>query len=357
MRTLSCTILTLSSMLALVLGGGCGKNKTVDPESGSNLVGANPSEDRMGDDDLGLDEGEEGATDLTDDGSAVEVAALPALPKPSKPVNKCVNVKVGEGKKKKTEKKCGLVDPKPEVSASYGTRTLKGDYRWGMTTKDVFKLISREIEKEYEEQQKKAGDDAMAQDAAREWRAEQLQDLKTQHVRFKAASKHRWGVSLIQYEYEDDANEEMLWVKATPTLRKYFFFKDDRLWKIFYAYSPDTWPGLDYTKVVDEKFKKWFGVSPEEKVKQDPKTAAPLVRYFEWDSSDGDRVRSFDMTQVHGVVGLTVLDIGTEKSVGERLPNVGDDAAFSDTVNDVLGGSDLCYDKSGEIVTCNKDEK
>jgi len=351
MRTLSCTILTLS----LALGGGCGKSNTVDPESGSNLVGDHSGSDRVGDDDLGLDEGsEDGGEDLTDDGTAVEVAALPELPKPAKPVNKCVTIKVGEGKKKKTEKKCGLVDPKPEVTASYGARTFKGEYRWGMSTKDVFKLLSREIEKQYAEKQKQAGEDAMAQDDARAWRSEQLQDLKANHVRFKAASKHRWGVSLIQYEYADDSNEEMLWIKDNPSLRKYFFFKDDRLWKIFYAYSPDTWPGKTYADVVEERFKKWFGLSPKDQVKQDPETAAPLVRYYEWKSSDGDFIRSFDMTAVQGVMGLAVLDANADDSMVDRLPNVGGKEDYSDTVNEVLGESDLCYDKSGEIVTCEK---
>lgn len=349
MRTLACTMLTLS----LALGAGCGQKKnTVDPEKGSNLVGDFSGSESLSEDDLGFEPEE---SDLEDDGSAVEVAALPELPKPAKPVQKCKTVKVGEGKKKKSEKKCGLVDPKPEVSASYGARTLKGDFRWGMSTKDVFKLLSREIEKEYGDKQKAAGDDAMAQDSARTWRTEALQDLKANHVRFKSASKHRWGVSLIQFEYEDDAEEEMLWIKANATLRKYYFFKDGRLWKIFYAYSPETWPGKAYADVVEEKFKKWFGVSPNEKVKQDPETAEPLVRYFEWKSSDGDRVRSFDMTQVHGVVGLAVIDASTEDSIGERLPNVGKDDKFTNAVEGVLGGSDLCYEGE-EIVECKKDE-
>lgn len=348
MRTLACTIMTLS----LALGGGCGKNgSSVDPNTGSNLVGDFSGNGGLSDDDLGF---EPERSDLEDDGTEVEVAELAELPKPAKPVNKCTTVKVGEGKKKKTEKQCGLVDPKPEVSASYGARTLKGDYRWGMSTKDVFKLLSREIEKEYEERQKKAGADAMAQDSTRSWRNEQLQDLKANHIRFKSASKHRWGVSLIQFEYEDDTEEEMLWVKANPTLRKFYFFKDGRLWKIFYAYSPDTWPGKAYADVVEEKFKKWFGISPAEKVKQDPETAAPLVRYFEWKSSDGDRVRSFDMTQVHGVVGLAVLDARAEDSIGERLPNVGRDDKFTNAVEGVLGGSDLCY-QGEDIVECKKD--
>lgn len=348
MRTLACTILTLS----LALGGGCGKKgNTVDPDTGSNLVGDFSGSESLSEDDLGFDS-EDG--ELEDDGSEVEVAALPELPKPAKPVKKCVTVKEGEGKKKKSVKKCGPVDPKPEISASYGARTLKGDFRWGMSTTDVFKLLSREIEKEYQERQTKAGDDAMAQDSARAWRTEALQDLKANHIRFKAASKHRWGVSLIQFEYEDDAEEEMLWVKANPTLRKFYFFKDGRLWKIFYAYSPDTWPGKGYADVVEEKFKKWFGVSPKEKVKQDPETAAPLVRYFEWKSSDGDMVRSFDLTQVHGVVGLTVIDASAEDAIGERLPNVGKDDEFNSAVEDVLGGSDLCYEGE-EIVECKKD--
>jgi len=343
MRTLSSSFLALS----LVLGGGCGKGgSTVDPDSGSNLVGDFSESENLSDDDLGLDDE---PSDLEDDGSAVEVEKLADLPKPAKPVKKCT----GKGKKRE----CGLVDPKPAVSASYGTRTLKGDFRWGMSTKDVFKLLSREIEAEYAKKQEAAGDDAMAQDTARAWRAEQLQDLKANHIRFKAASKHRWGVSLIQFEYEDDAQEEMLWVKANPTLRKFYFFKDGELWKIFYAYSPDTWPGKAYAEVVEEKFKKWFGISPEEKVKQDPETAAPLVRYYEWTSSDGDVVRSFDMTQVHGVIGLAVISESTEASVGERLPNVGEKRDYSDTVNDVLGGSDLCYDSSGEITQCTKQDE
>ncbi len=327
---------------ALAFSGACKSDgSTVNPDQGSNLVGDFSDSESLSDDDLGLDDD---FGELEDDGSEIEVAELPPLPKRGKPSKKC------KGKGKKRE--CKMVDPKPDVSASYGTRTLKGDFRWGMGTEDVFKLLSREIEAEYTKKQDASSGDAMAQDAARSWRTEQLQDLRANHVRFRAASKHRWGVSLIQYEYEDDAEEEMLWVKANQTLRKYYFFRDGELWKIFYAYSPDTWKGKSYADVVTEKFKKWFGVSPDEKVKQDPKTAAPLVRYFEWSSSDGDRVRSFDLTQVHGVIGLTVLAASTEDAIGERLPNVGDDDSYTDVVSDVLGGSDVCYDESGEISEC-----
>ena len=331
--------------LALALFGGCGKQgNTVNPDQGSNLVGGSFEDDSsLGDDDLG-DFGDD-EDEFADDGSEVEVSKLADLPKRAKPVKKCK----GKGKKRK----CGMTDPKPKVSASYGARTLKGDFRWGMNTRDVFKLLSREIEAEYGKRQEAAGGDAMAQDTARTWRSDQIKSLKANHTRFKSASKHRWGVSLIQYEYEDDSDEEMLWVKANPNLRKFYFFKDGELWKIFYAYSPESWPGKAYADVVEEKFKKWFGISPEERVKQDPETAAPLVRFFEWKSSDGDVVRSFDLTAVHGVVGLAVIDQSTEDSIGERLPNVGRDEDIGGVVGDVLGGSDVCYDDGGDIVECD----
>ncbi|MHC5034845.1 MAG: hypothetical protein ACYTFZ_07395, partial [Planctomycetota bacterium] len=168
----------------------------------------------------------------------------------------------------------------------------------------------------------------------------------------KKALNHRWAVSLIQFEYEDDNNEEMVWVKTTATLRKFYFFKDGELWKIFYAYSTDTWPGKTYDQIVEEKFKKWFGVSPKVKVKQDPKSGNPIVTYLEWEALKGETIRSFDMTSVHGVIVLAVIDGNAEQRIGERLPNVKTEDKFSGVVSDVLGGTDVCYNAEGDIVEC-----
>jgi hypothetical protein len=148
----------------------------------------------------------------------------------------------------------------------------------------------------------------------------------------------------------------MLWVKTTAGLRKFYFFKDGELWKIFYAYSTDTWPGKSYAEVIDEKFKKWFGPSPKEKVKLDPKTKQPVITYYEWEALGGEVIRSFDMTQVHGVISLAVVNGEAEKAIGERLPNTKRDESYSDVVKDVLGGTDVCYDKDGEIVECSEKE-
>jgi hypothetical protein len=351
--------------LGLCLGVACKKNEeTANPDQGSNLLGpmakTEDAEDLVSDGDGAADEeGADGEDDMLADREGDEepvaepvadpkAAKAQKLPPKAKPVQKCS----GKGKKRV----CKEVDPKPEVSASYGVVAMMGEYKWGMSPDAVFKTLTRDIEKEYEGRQAKAKD-ALAQDHNIKWRKEQLQQAKENHVKFSKSANHRWGVSLIQFEYEDDNGEELLWTRNDKGLRKYFFFKDGELWKILYAYSTDMFPGKTYEQVNDEKFKKWFGISPADKVKQDPKTGQPLVRYHEWTAMKGEKIRAFDMTSVHGVMVVVMVDGKAEKRIGERIPNLKKDESVQDVVGDVLGGSDVCYDKSGNIVECNTEKK
>ena len=338
------------ALLGLVFAtSSCKKeDSTNDPESGSNLIGGiesneddfvggddEPQEDLYGDDEEGI-EGEEMAD--------AEQAKAKKLPPRAKPVKKCR----GRGKKRT----CSMRDPKPKVSASYGVQTLMGDFQWGMGADQVFKVLSQDIEAEYAERQKKATG-AVDQDKNRSWRKAQLQDLRANRVKFTSGAHHKWGVSLIQFEYEDDNNEEMIWMRTSPTLRKYYFFKDDELWKIVYGYSTETWAGQTYAQVMDGKFKKWFGVSPEEKKKVDEKNGKLLLAYHEWTAMDGEKIRAFDMASVHGVFALAVVDGNAESRIGERLPNMRPDEKFSEDVSDVLGNTDVCYNSDGDIVECD----
>jgi len=266
---------------------------------------------------------------------------LPELPAIKEPTKKCK----GKGKKKT----CGMVDPTPEVTAAHATRKFMRGFRWEMTPEQVLGRLSEEIEEEYADKQKKT-QSAIEQDQNREWKRAAIDELALNHIKFETRAKHKWGVSLIQFDYEDDANEEMVWIRANANLKKFFFFKDQELWKIVYAYSADSWPGETHKDVVEKHFKQWFGVSPEEKVKQHPETQAPILRYLEWKTTDGDIVRAFDQTAVHGVHVLSFIDGDAEQNIGERLPNVREEAAFTDDVADVMGGTDVCYDEDGNLI-------
>ncbi|MFV8756319.1 hypothetical protein ACNOYE_37710 [Nannocystaceae bacterium ST9] len=300
---------------------------TDDPELSNeeSLIGARQDYDNGVDEQTALDE---------------QYGARSELPPMAEPTEKCT----GKGK----SKECKIVDPKPEVTAAYGARKLIGRFRWNMDPKTVMSQLEKEIEEEYAELQAKTKD-PLEQDRNREWKRAQVDELARNRVKFEKAAHHRWAVSLIAHEFKDDEGEEMIWLK-TPTLKKFYFFKDGELYKIVYAYGTQAWPGEDFKTIVETKFKKWFGISPEDKVKIDPETNAPLVRWVQWNSADGDRIRAFDMTAVHGALVLSVTSGEAEEKYGERLPETQDSDNFSQSVDDVLGGSDICYDEEGNMI-------
>jgi hypothetical protein len=261
----------------------------------------------------------------------------------------CKKKTTGKGKAKKTEQVCEMVDSNPKLTASLGIASLTKGFEWGMTTEAVLSKLGESINKGFDDQLKETRD-PLVQDRIRKERSEQINELKKGHVKFSGNAKHKWGVSLIQYEFADDSNEEMIWIKEGTKLRKFYFFKDGSLWKIVYAFNKEKWPDKDYNSVVDNSFKKWFGVNPAAKVKQDPKTAAVLLRYHEWLGEKNENVRSFDLTEVHGIIMIAVIDGNAEAAIGERLPNVKGDHTFGGDVGDVLGGSDVVYDENGKIV-------
>jgi|GEM_PF-1445998 len=262
------------------------------------------------------------------------------LPPIKQPVEKCT----GKGK----DKQCSLLDPAPEVTAAHGARKLMGRFRWGMDLRTVIGQIEKEIEDEYAELQATTKD-PMQQDRNREWKRTQIADIAKNHVKFETAARHRWGVSVIGHEFKDNESEEMIWI-MTPTLKKFFFFKDGDLYKINYAYGLQAWPGLTYQQILDDKFKKWFGPTPEAKAEFDKETQIKLLDYVQWDTADGDKLRAFDMTSVHGSFMVSLVHGEAEARYGMRLPGSLTHGEFTEDVAGVLGGSDICYDDAGNLV-------
>jgi len=291
---------------------------------------------------VGAQTGYDDEDEMSEDESLDEkYGAREPLPEISEPKEKCTG--------KKDKRKCEMVDPKPQVTAAYGTRKLLEGFRWGMDVDTVLAQLSKEIEAEYQRRQKEAGG-AVQQDENLRWRDSELAQLAQRHVILEERAHHKWGVSAISGEYKDDESEELIWIKGA-TLKKFYFFKDGELWRITYTYSNQHWPGLDYEQILTEKFKKWFGPSPTDQVQMDEKTETPTMTYKQWESLDGDIVRAYDMKAVHGVVMLSVVDKSAEERFGVRLPNPPRGEAMHEEVDSVLGGSDICYDAEGNMVS------
>ena len=318
---------SLVFLVGLTVQAGCDKSGETEAPELSN------EESLVGSRDVDRGEDEEETLDNS-------YGKRPDLPPLKEPVEKCT----GKGK----SRECSMVDPQPEVTAAYGARKMIGRFRWGMDVNTVMKQLEKEVEDEYAELQAKTKD-PMQQDKNREWKREAIGEIAKNHVKFETAAHHRWGVSLIAHEFKDDEGEEMVWVKSA-TLKKFYFFKDGELYKIAYAYGLQAWPGMNYQQVLDDKFKKWFGISPERKMEVDPETQIKLIDYFQWNTADGERVRAFDMTAVHGAFVVSIVDADAEDRYGSRLPTGLDRGEFTEAVTDVLGGSDICYDDAGNMI-------
>jgi hypothetical protein len=348
--------LSIVAVLGLfaVSGAGCKKNteETTQPED--EVAEATPKKKGVSEDN---EDSVVAATPTPSEGTGEEAPAQTDMDKAvakedtKRPEVKevCKKKTTGKGKAKKTENVCEMIDSNPKLSASLGIASLTKGFEWGMAPDAVITKLGESTAKYYDDQLKETKN-PMEQDRLRKDKTDALNELKKGHVKFTASAKHKWGVSLIQYEFADDNNEEMVWVKEGAKLRKFYFFKDNSLWKIVYAFNKEKWPDKDYAGVVDNSFKKWFGVNPAAKVKQDPKTAAVLLRYHEWLGEKNEKVRSFDLTEVHGIIMIAVIDGNAEATIGERLPNIKGDHAFGGDVGDVLGGSDVAYDENGKIV-------
>src|SRR5690606_4777289 len=138
----------------------------------------------------------------------------------------------------------------PKLTASIGVASLTKGFSWGMSPEEVLGKLGDAVSKSFDAQLA-ATRNPMDQDRIRNGRAEQINELKKGHIKFAGSSKHKWGVSLIQYEFADDNNEEMIWVKEGAKLRKFYFFKDGQLWKIVYAFNKEKWPDKDYEGIVE----------------------------------------------------------------------------------------------------------
>ena len=70
-----------------------------------------------------------------------------------------------------------MVDPKPGVTAAYGTRKLLDGFRWSMTPDAVMAVLTRQIEEEYKKMQ------AMEQVALADTRDPRMSMMHTDEAR------------------------------------------------------------------------------------------------------------------------------------------------------------------------------
>jgi hypothetical protein len=116
---------------------------------------------------------------------------------------------------------------------------LMGPYKFGMTSKDILGILSKQIGERYKEKIA-ATTDVYAQDKLRRDRQAELDRIKKSFVEFKG-KKTGWDVSIIDDQFAHNTDESMMvhWENSADTgrgdQRRFFFFHDGRLYKMLIA--------------------------------------------------------------------------------------------------------------------------
>jgi hypothetical protein len=120
---------------------------------------------------------------------------------------------------------------------------LYGGFKFGMSKDDVVAALQKQIDNNYEDKIK-ATTDIAAQDRFRKDKKAELARTSSTYVAFDG-HKTGWDVSIIENEFAHNTGESMMerWEnEGGKNNRRFFFFKDGKLWKMFVSLDVSVLP-------------------------------------------------------------------------------------------------------------------
>jgi len=141
--------------------------------------------------------------------------------------------------KKEAAKKPAKPPAKPHkpVSAEHkkALAELYGGFKFGMSKDDVIAVFAKQLDERYDEKIKLTTD-ITAQDRLRRDKKTEVTRLQQSYVSFDTAQPSPWDVSIVEDEFAHGTGEAMLerWEnQGGKNQRRFFFFADGKLWKMF----------------------------------------------------------------------------------------------------------------------------
>jgi hypothetical protein len=120
---------------------------------------------------------------------------------------------------------------------------LMGTYKFGMSKEEVIAILGKQLDGKYAEKLE-ATTDVYAQDQLRKEKKKELARLASNWVVFDG-KRSGWDVSLVEDEFAHNTGEAMLvqWENQDgKNQRRFFFFAEGRLYKMFISLDTSAWP-------------------------------------------------------------------------------------------------------------------
>jgi hypothetical protein len=192
---------------------------------------------------------------------------------------------------------------------------LKGDFKWGMTSQEVVGKVQDKVRASFQERLDKSANDPTRNDRLRKEMVGEVEKVGGKLVKFDE-QKTGYDVSIVDREFLRNAGESML-VAKEETATRYFFFQNDRLYKMFLAFDKDILQGKsfrDFGKLMQKRFGKAKEVTVQENTKAGTRVK---LDHFIWGSKDGDALRLVDRSEFYDVYCLVIYDSAVSRQQDE----------------------------------------
>lgn len=180
-----------------------------------------------------------------------------------------------------------------------------GGFKFGMSKDEVLEQMGKQLDESYEEKIK-ATTDIATKDRIRADKKRELARLKSTYVTFETGSPSPWDVSIIEGEFGHGTDESMMerWENQNgKNERRFFFFYQGKLWKMFIS--------MDLSVLPEDKknFETFQGVM---QTQFGPALVEPGV--LTWASADF-KARAVDKLKAYDALGLTLENPSVEKDL------------------------------------------
>lgn len=197
----------------------------------------------------------------------------------------------------------------PSEGSRYSTQVkdIMGEISWGMSPKQVVKVLSKRIRDVSLSRIKKIKG-VIEQDRVMQKTQNKIERLRRSYVKFNGRITG-WDLSPIGPEFRHKSDESML-VNQEETSRDYYFFINGRLWKWYREFRPEAFGDQPF-EIIGEAMQRRFGQAT-------PMSGEPYDRpWLQW-SINNTRVR---MLNNGGAFALVLSSEPTEKRLAVLRKN------------------------------------
>ena len=249
----------------------------------------------------------------------------------------------GDALAKKGKKKAPVVEvapeapPAPEANAE-ALLAVMGNLRFGMTLEETYEGINKAIDARYKAKIARITD-LFEQNKLRKLAKGEKETI---HKSFEAFTGNptSWDVSMVDKEFDHLDDEAMIvqWeldAASGKNQRRFYFFVDGKLWKMFIGFSGEMFPETMTFAAFHMAMEARFGTGALA-MRLDPDGIERFDHVY-W-KSPGLQLRALDLTKFFSTYALSVSDDAVEGWItarrNERNPKLKQDSALVNAVSD-----------------------